>query len=264
MIRRCPSTIGGELRSAPACCLACAPWPPLRCLDAPWLVEVRPELRHAPSTSRCAYQTSRFAGRRTRASRRGSSRPRRARSRRRSFARYPLSRPATARLAASRLTSHSNGPGSVSSKSLTSKTSRRSGEANAPKLDRCASPHNCTRNPDVGVAARSAAIGSAAPRKNVNGDTSIRPWRTGTSSGTRLFGLPQQQANRIPRPVRRELRVRLQRGRGPGILSPGHPICAGQLRLAGPLTVRTGRPPGTRTLHRHGHPFPLFVPMLGS
>src|SRR5579872_4687298 len=99
----------------------------------------------------------------------------------------PLSRPATTRLATRRLTSHSNGPGSVSSKSLTSKTSRRSGEANAPKLDRCASPHSCARSPDAGVVARSAAIGSAAPRKKVNGDTSIRPCRTGTSSGTRLL-----------------------------------------------------------------------------
>ena len=27
---------------------------------------------------------------------------------------------------------------------------------------------------------------SAAPRKNVNGDTSIRPYRIGTSSGTRV------------------------------------------------------------------------------
>ena len=71
---------------------------------------------------------------------------------------------ATARLAASRLTSHSNGPGRVSSKSLTSKTSRRSGEANAPKFDRCASPHSCTRSPDAGIPARSAAIGRAAPR----------------------------------------------------------------------------------------------------
>ncbi len=83
---------------------------------------------------------------------------------RRALAGNPLSRPATARLAASRLTSHSNGPGRLSSKSLTSKTSRRSGEANAPKLDRCASPHNCTRSPEAGVMARSAAIGSAAPR----------------------------------------------------------------------------------------------------
>ena len=47
-------------------------------------------------------------------------------------------------LAASRLTSHSHGPGSVSSKSLASKTSARSGEANRPKFDRCASPQICT------------------------------------------------------------------------------------------------------------------------
>ena len=37
---------------------------------------------------------------------------------------------------------HSKGPGSVSSKSLTSNTSRRSGEVNAPKFDRCASPQS--------------------------------------------------------------------------------------------------------------------------
>ena len=41
----------------------------------------------------------------------------------------PRSRPATAKLATNLLTSHSNGPGSVSSKSLTLKTSCRSGAA---------------------------------------------------------------------------------------------------------------------------------------
>ena len=40
----------------------------------------------------------------------------------------PRSRPATAKLATRRFTSHSKGPGSVSSKSLMLKTSRRSGE----------------------------------------------------------------------------------------------------------------------------------------
>ena len=45
------------------------------------------------------------------------------------------SAPATSMLAASRLRSHSNGPGSVSSKSLTSKIRSRSGEAKPPKLD---------------------------------------------------------------------------------------------------------------------------------
>ena len=97
---------------------------------------------------------------------------------------------ATAMLATSRLTSHSNGPGSVSSKSFRSKTSRRSGEAKAPKFDRWASPHNCTRSPEDLVPARSAAIGSAAPRKYANGEVSIRPWRTGTSSGTRDSACP--------------------------------------------------------------------------
>ena len=77
----------------------------------------------------------------------------------RSFASKPRSRPATAKLATNRFTSHSNGPGSVSSKSLTLNTSRRSGAAKAPKLDRCASPQSCTSSPVRGAPARSAAIG---------------------------------------------------------------------------------------------------------
>ena len=81
-----------------------------------------------------------------------------------SLARKPLSRAAINMLAASRLTSHSQGPGSVSSKSLTSNTSRRSGDANTPKFDRCASPQHCTVNPDRGVDARSFAMIIAAPR----------------------------------------------------------------------------------------------------
>ncbi len=76
----------------------------------------------------------------------------------------PLSLAAIMRLAASRLTSHSHGPGSVSSKSLMSNTMRRSGEAKTPKFDRCASPQHCTRRPEVGVVERSWAITFAAPR----------------------------------------------------------------------------------------------------
>jgi len=52
-----------------------------------------------------------------------------------------FSRAATSRLVASRFTSHSQGPGRVSSQSLTSQTSRRSADPKIPKLDRCASPH---------------------------------------------------------------------------------------------------------------------------
>jgi hypothetical protein len=67
-------------------------------------------------------------------------------------------------LTATRLTSHSHGPGSVSSKSLTSNTSLRSGDANTPKFDKCASPQRCTVSPERGVPARSCAMISAAPR----------------------------------------------------------------------------------------------------
>ena len=54
----------------------------------------------------------------------------------------PLLRAAIVKLAAIRFTSYSNGPGRVSSKSFRSNSSFRSGEANTPKFDRCASPHN--------------------------------------------------------------------------------------------------------------------------
>jgi hypothetical protein len=76
----------------------------------------------------------------------------------------PLLRPVMVKLAAIRFTSYSNGPGRVSSKSFTSNSSSRSGEANAPKFDRCASPHSCTFRPAVGVPVRSAAMILAAPR----------------------------------------------------------------------------------------------------
>ena len=76
----------------------------------------------------------------------------------------PLLRAAIVKLAAIRFTSYSNGPGRVSSKSFRSNSSLRSGEANTPKFDRCASPHNWTTSPAVGVSARSAAMIFAAPR----------------------------------------------------------------------------------------------------
>ena len=63
----------------------------------------------------------------------------------------PLFCAAIVKLAAIRLTSYSNGPGSVSSKSFRSNSSRRSGEANAPKFDRWASPHSWTVRPARGV-----------------------------------------------------------------------------------------------------------------
>jgi len=67
-------------------------------------------------------------------------------------------------LPARRFTSHSQGAGIVSSKSLMSKISRRSGVAKPPKLSRWASPQAWTRRPVVGVWARSLAMIAAAPR----------------------------------------------------------------------------------------------------
>ena len=76
----------------------------------------------------------------------------------------PFDRAACTTLAARRLTSHSHGPGSVSSKSLMSKITRRSGVAKPPKFIRWQSPHTCVRMPVFGVPARSAAMFSAVPR----------------------------------------------------------------------------------------------------
>ncbi len=83
-------------------------------------------------------------------------------------------------LAAKRFTSHSHGPGAVSSKSLTSKTSLRSEAANPPKFAIWASPHACTRNPVEGVVTRSAAMTSALPRKKANGEALMRSRRSPT------------------------------------------------------------------------------------
>ena len=82
----------------------------------------------------------------------------------RSLSENPRLRPAMARLAVRRLTSHSHGPGRVSSKSFRSKTRVRSADAKTPKLLRCASPQACTVRPESAVVDRSDAMIRAAPR----------------------------------------------------------------------------------------------------
>ena len=77
-----------------------------------------------PATSRRVYQTSMFRISAKRAIASRYSRTAVVVTERRSASPKPPSRPATAKLAASRLTSHSNGPGRVSSKSLMLKTRR--------------------------------------------------------------------------------------------------------------------------------------------
>ena len=106
----------------------------------------------APASDRWAYQTSivRICGE---LGHRRLGRPRTDASvaSRASALVKPLLRAAIVKLADMRLTSYSNGPGSVSSKSLRSNSSCRSGEANAPKFDRWASPQSCTVRPALGV-----------------------------------------------------------------------------------------------------------------
>jgi hypothetical protein len=140
-----------------------------------------------PAAFRRAYQTSRL---RIAANSRIASRYERTVLRtaaRICFGVNSRSRPAISKLAASRLTSHSHGPGRVSSKSLTSITRRRSGAAKTPKFDRCASPQSWTRKPAEAVPARSAAMMAAPPRKNANSDATMRPCRIGINSGMRVL-----------------------------------------------------------------------------
>src|SRR5262249_42591858 len=95
-------------------------------------------------------------------------------------------REASTKLLANRLTSHSNGAGNVSSKSLMSKINVRSGDANTPKFARWQSPQDCTMMPAEGVFFRSWACITAVPRKKAKGDSSIRENRI----GKRCFTLP--------------------------------------------------------------------------
>ncbi len=66
-----------------------------------------------------------------------------------------------------------------------SNSSRPSGAAYAPRLRTCASPQIWFTIPVCGSSARSAAITGAAPRKNPNGEASIRSYFSPTSPGTR-------------------------------------------------------------------------------
>ena len=150
--RGSPSTIVGELRERPSGCPWSAPSSTVCCdglqpggrLRSPQSGQDRRRRRGGRTRRRGS------ASRRSAASLRGRSGPTRDDGRCAGLRSKPRSRPAISKLAASRFTSHSNGPGSVSSKSLRSKTRVRSGEANPPKLARWASPQSCTFSPARG------------------------------------------------------------------------------------------------------------------
>ena len=132
-----------------ACWLSSRPAPSPGCLG-PWPAPsvARPgQLPAAPRHPMWAYQSSRLPITAYWPWRPDTA-PCRLHDARRPLRREPVVRPAISRLAANRFTSHSHGPGRVSSKSLRSNTSWRSGDANTPKFDRWASPQIWTVNPD--------------------------------------------------------------------------------------------------------------------
>ena len=89
-------------------------------------------------------------------------------------------------------------------------TSRRSGAANAPKFDRCASPHSCTFRPVLGERARSAAI---TTRRRGRTQTARRASAVADRHELRhpRSGLLLQQPKRIARRRRGPLAVRAAR-----------------------------------------------------
>src|SRR4051794_19961078 len=190
-----------------------------------------PRSRRTPSTSIRAYQTARLPvpANRAIAVRYSSTAPRTMRSW--LLAEYPLLTAAISMLTASRLTSHSQGPGRVSSKSLRSNTSRRSGEANTPKFDRWASPQHWTVRPERGVRARSSG--------HDHGRTAVeREWghehpavADGHELGHARGRLPLEHRQRIgPAGGRLEPRVTRARSLGPRRPAARHPLADGQAR----------------------------------
>ena len=121
-------------------------------------------------------------------------------------------------LVASRLTSHSQGPGTVSSKSLMSKTRCRSGEANAPKFDRWASPQSCTFSPDRGV----------APGRS--------PWAAPRHGRRRTPRTPCARSGSAAAPARAWRPGLCSRVSGSLAVRSGD-----ELRVAGPRHLRSGR-----------------------
>src|SRR4051794_4431782 len=176
------------------------------------------------------------------------------------------------RLAHRRLTSHSQGPRSVSSKSLMSKTTLRSGVANLPKFVTCASPHAWTVRPVVGVSARSAAMIAAPPRKNANGDSGMRARRIGTSSGTREASCSLSSATGSrwrsghTASARSDRGTTLRRSRPNALRSPhASPAIGGSNCGAGYEMVREEMPPSSTDTRMPSGSAPQYdspVPML--
>ncbi len=148
---------------------------------------------------------------------------------RRSLVGNPLSRPATARLAASRLTSHSNGPGSVSSKSLTSKTRLPLRRRERPEIRQMSIPAQLHPQPRHRCPGQIRRHRQRRPPIERERRHQHPPMPDRHQLRHPALVLLQQQPHRIPRLARHELRLRLQRRHRPGILAPRHPIRPTQL-----------------------------------
>ena len=158
----------------------------------------------------------------------------------------PLARPAMTMLAASRLTSHSQGPGSVSSKSLASNTRRRSGDANRPKFEQ------------VGVAAGLHDDVRAGRRGEVEGHHRGRAAVVGEG---RLRHARVTQRDQVGQPVGL-LRARGWRsGRGRPGARRRHGWCAARACAGAdpPRVVRRGGPTVVPSTHPRKA---AWVPML--
>ena len=149
----------------------------------------------------------------------------------RSLTEYPLSRPAIAKLAASRFTSHSHGPGSVSSKSFMSNTSRRSGEREHTEVHEVRVAAQLRREPRAGRVGQVA--GHDQRRAPIEGER--RDQHPPVPDRHELRALASRPGSPAVPPgqagcARREAGVARPRHLGPRGLAPSHPLRDGQVR----------------------------------
>jgi hypothetical protein len=153
-------------------------------------------------------------------------------------------RAATAKLATRRFTSHSNGQGRVSSKSLTLKISLRSAEAKAPKFERCAIAAELHREAGVRQAGQIRCHRVRGATEVCEGRREHPPAADRNELGHAARALLFEQGNGIgPIRRRRPLSERLERNPLPDGLPACRPLgdgCGGRrpARIGGRLLHR--------------------------
>ena len=112
----------------------------------------------------------------------------------------PFARAATAKLAPRRLRSHSHGPGSVSSKSFTSKISRRSGVAEPAEVHEVAVPAQL--QPRIAGVRRPGQVRRHHGRRTVGRSRTATPTSARSGSATAPARGPRLATSRTSRPDR--------------------------------------------------------------